>query len=225
MRPISLLALGALLPAALPAAPPQVIELYQSQGCSSCPPANAVLSTIADRPDIIALNFAVTYWDRLGWKDSFAQPAFTRRQWDYANAAHRPQVSTPQMIVNGTGAIVGRNPLEVEAAVRRYARAPNEPAIAASGNGVTVGAAAGARAGTVWLVRYDPRVLQVPVRAGENGGRTLPHRNIVRDLIALGRWNGAAARFALPKPAANGLRSAILVQQGVGGPILAAARL
>src|SRR5690349_336094 len=82
---------------------PTVLELYQSQGCSSCPPALEVLSAEAGRPNVIALNFAVTYWDQLGWKDSFAQPAFTRRQLDYAHFNARANVATPQLIINGRG--------------------------------------------------------------------------------------------------------------------------
>jgi hypothetical protein len=89
---------------------------------------------------------------------------------------------------------------------------------------VAIGRAAARVAATVWLVRYDPRVQNVPIRAGENGGRTLPHRNIVRELVPLGTWLGAPVRFALP-PAAPPLRGAILVQEGKGGPILAATRI
>ena len=83
------------------AAHPTVVELFQSQGCSSCPPAIANINAIAARPDILALTFAVTYWDQLGWKDTFARPEFTGRQWDYAHAGGRSQVATPQTIVNG----------------------------------------------------------------------------------------------------------------------------
>src|ERR1700739_2573595 len=100
-------ALALLAGAAQAGAPQQVIELYQSQGCSSCPPANAVLNSLADRKDLITLSFAVTYWDYLGWKESFAQPAFTQRQKDYMTAYKRPNVSTPQMVINGRGFIVG----------------------------------------------------------------------------------------------------------------------
>ncbi|HWA61493.1 MAG TPA: DUF1223 domain-containing protein, partial [Caulobacteraceae bacterium] len=83
------------------AAHPVVVELFQSQGCSSCPPANANLMSIADRPDVLALSFGVTYWDQLGWKDTFASPQFTARQWDYARALRHDNVFTPQVVVNG----------------------------------------------------------------------------------------------------------------------------
>ena len=82
---------------------PVVVELFQSQGCSSCPPANAMLNRLADRADLLPLNFGVTYWDRLGWKDKFAHPAFTERQWDYARSGKRGNVATPQFIVTGAG--------------------------------------------------------------------------------------------------------------------------
>ncbi len=205
------------------AAHPAVIELYQSQGCSSCPPALAVLDQVANRPDVLALNFAVTYWDQLGWKDIYAQPAFTARQWEYSHAQGRGNVQTPQLIVNGKAAVLGSFKPEVEQAIAANARAKG-PEIAASGSRVTVSAAPTGRPATVWLVGYDPRTVQVPVRAGENGGRTLPHRNIVRQLVSLGSWSGKAAAYGAPATSA-GLARAILVQAGTGGPIIAAARL
>src|SRR6202007_3177107 len=100
---------------------PVVVELFQSQGFSSCPPANANLLTIAGRPDVLALSFSVTYWDQLGWKDTFGQPAFTARQWDYAHAAGRGEVATPQVIINGRGAVVGSNAAQLAAAIRANA--------------------------------------------------------------------------------------------------------
>ncbi|MEN3177307.1 DUF1223 domain-containing protein [Gluconobacter sp. OJA] len=80
---------------------PTVVELFQSQGCSSCPPANANLLALSDRPDLLTLSWEVTYWDDLGWKDTFSAPAFTARQWDYAHAFHRREVFTPEIVVNG----------------------------------------------------------------------------------------------------------------------------
>ncbi len=203
---------------------PVVVELFQSQGCSSCPPANANLNVIAGRPDVLALSFAVTYWDRLGWKDTFAHPRFTERQWDYAKAGGRGNVSTPQMIVNGRGVLIGHSREQVSAFVRRYDRGTTGPAIVGRAGRITIGKAV-AKPATVWLVRYDPRVRNVPIRAGENGGRTLPHRNIVRSLQALGQWRGATMSFAVPPSPNRAYRSAVLVQQGRGGAIIAARRL
>jgi hypothetical protein len=204
---------------------PTVLELFQSEGCSSCPPAEAVLGRIADRPDVIALSFEVTYWDRLGWTDRFGDAAFTQRQYDYAAAINSDQVYTPQMIVNGRGRLVGTDPAEVDAALGLYARADPGPAITVAGGAVTIGTAANAGGpASVWLVRYDPRTIAVPVESGENGGRTLTHRNLVRALVKLGAWDGQAQRFTLP-PGPPGLATAILVQTGTAGPIVAARRL
>jgi hypothetical protein len=200
-----------------------VLELFQSQGCSSCPPANAVLNGLADRPDILALSFAVTYWDQLGWKDSFGSPRFTERQRDYARAG-RAQVATPELVVNGAYSVVGSNGREVATTIARAGPPRGGPEIAATATGVRLSAAAGARS-IVWLVRYDPRTRAVPVRAGENAGRTLPHRDIVRELVKLGSWTGPAASYPLPASREAGLASAILVQRGTGGPITAARRL
>ena len=201
------------------AATQQVIELYQSQGCSSCPPANAVLNSLADRKDLITLSFAVTYWDYLGWKDSFAQPAFTERQKDYMTAYKRPNVSTPQMVINGRGFIVGTTVAEVAQGLKTYARTGPEPAIALTGNHLTLSAGNGSA--QVWVVRYDPRSLDVPISAGENTGRTLPHRHIVKSLAKVADWSGKPVTVDVPA-APVGLQTAILLQSGRGGPIIAA---
>ncbi len=203
---------------------PTVVELFQSQGCSSCPPANANLNAIADRPDILALSFAVTFWDRLGWKDTFAHPAFTARQWAYSRAGGRGNVSTPQMIVNGRGVLIGHRAADVAKFVKRFDRGATGPAITFTDNRITIGAGKPDRQADVWLVRYDPRTRQVPISAGENGGRTLPHKNIVRSISRLGKWEGAERSFPI-RAYSGPLRSAVLVQNGPGGAILAARRL
>lgn len=206
------------------AAHPAVIELYQSQGCSSCPPALVVLDQIANRPDVLALNFAVTYWDQLGWKDIYARPEYTARQWAYSRAQGRSNVQTPQLIVNGRAAVLGSYKAEVEKAIAANARGTGGPVVTVDGAKVSVAAAPASKPATVWLVGYDPRTVQVPIRAGENNGRTLPHRNIVRQLVSLGSWSGKAASFTAPATPA-GLKRAVLVQTGSGGPIVAATRL
>jgi hypothetical protein len=204
---------------------PVVIELYQSQGCSSCPPAIANINALAGRPDVLALTFSVTYWDQLGWKDTFAKPAFTARQLDYAHARGTGQVATPQTIVNGRGVTNGGDRTGLIQAIRRADRGASGPAIEAASGRVIVGAGQAARPATVWLVRYDSRTLNVPIRAGENNGKTLAHRNVVRSIFRLGSWTGVRATFAV-SPASNpAYRSAVLVQQGQGGPIVAAAKL
>jgi hypothetical protein len=193
------------------------------KGCSSCPPANANVNALSERPDILALSFAVTYWDGLGWKDIFAQPQFTRRQWDYARAFGNDQVWTPQVVVNGRNNIVGSKRQPLEALIARTDRGTAGPVVDIAGDVVKVSGTT-AEAADIWLVRYDPRAIEVSVKAGENGGRTLPHRNIVRELIKLGSWKGGAASFKLPAAKLAGLKTAALVQGGTGGVILAAAR-
>lgn len=203
---------------------PVVIELFQSQGCSSCPPANANLNAIAGRSDVLALSFGVTYWDQLGWKDTFATKAYTDRQRAYARALD-VQLGTPEMVIEGRDSIIGANAREVDAALRR-ARPASETRIASASGRIDIAAGrAPRRPADVWLVRYDPRVQQVAIRRGENGGKTLPHRDIVRQLTRLGSWSGAATSFVPPSASDPAYRTAVLVQAPDGGPILAAARL
>ncbi len=218
---IALAATGAL---AADADHPVVVELFQSQGCSSCPPANANLNAVTTRPDVLALSFAVTYWDWLGWKDKFAHPVFTERQWEYARAGRRKNVSTPQMIVNGRGILIGHSRNEVQSALERFDRGTSGPQIGAGDGHLRISAGTARRPANVWLVRYDPRVQNVSIRAGENGGRTLPHRNIVRHLELMGKWYGRPASFLLPTYQGP-YRTAVLVQDGPGGAILAARKI
>jgi hypothetical protein len=203
---------------------PVVLELFQSQGCSSCPPANANLNAIADRPDVLALSFGVTYWDRLGWKDTFAQPAFTDRQKAYARGLGA-QLGTPQMVIEGREALIGVNAREVDLALGR-ARPAMDTTVSLSRGRVEIGGGPAPKGGAeVWLVRYDPRVRQVAIQRGENNGKTLPHRDVVVELTRLGGWTGAPVTFAAKPPTDPALRTAVLVQGRNGGPILAAARL
>jgi len=203
--------------------PVQVVELYTSQGCSSCPPADAAVAQLSNRPEILALSFGVTYWDELGWKDTFAQKKFTDRQWDYARGLKHANVATPQVVVNGRLDVVGQSVGEIDGALKRAALSPGGPAVTLSSGAVAIAGAPPRRAADVWLVRYDPNVVQVSIRRGENGGKTLPIKNVVRELTRRGDWNGGAQRYAVPAGPA-GLRTAILVQAGSGGPILAAAK-
>ncbi len=204
------------------AAHPTVIELFQSQGCSSCPPANVNVNALADRPDVLALSFAVTYWDGLGWKDGFAKPQFTDRQWDYARALHHDQVWTPQVIINGRADITGTRAAPLADLIAKSGR-DTGPALSFNANSVQISGTAATPA-TVWLVRYDPRSVAVAIKAGENAGRTLPHKNIVHELINLGQWRGSSAQFPVPAAKTAGLATAVFAQAGIGGPIIAATR-
>lgn len=209
---------------AAPAQPPlQVVELFTSQGCSSCPPADLAVAAISARPDLIALSFGVTYWDNLGWKDTFAQPAFTERQWAYARGLRRNEVATPQVVVNGRLDTVGQSVAQIDQALRAAPIAAGGPEVSLTASGVLVTGAAQAKPAVVWLVRYDPSVEQIPVKRGENTGKTLPIKNAVRQLTRLGDWSGGSKSFPAPV-APMGLKTAVLVQAGAGGQILAAAK-
>ena len=224
---IAFAALFLVILAAAPAAasPLTVVELYQSQGCSSCPPAIANVNALADRPDILALTFAVTYWDQLGWKDTFAKPEYTARQYDYSHGMHRSNVYTPQVVIGGRTDQTGIDRGELQNGIAHSSQAQG-PIISQSGAGVAV-AAASSPAGDadVWLVRYDPRIQNVAVGAGENSGVTIAHRNVVRSLVRLGGWSGGAQTYALPISGDPAWRTAILVQEKNGGPILSALKL
>lgn len=199
-----------------------VVELFQSQGCSSCPPAAANINALASNPHVLALSYGVTYWDRLGWKDTFASPLFTSRQWEYARRKGRARVWTPQVYVDGQGDVVGANRAQLDQLIARSSI--KGPSVRIAGSKVQVGDGRAAKPATVWMVRYDPRTVQVPIRAGENGGRTLPHRNVVRELVKIGSWKGRAASFALPA-GRESYRTAVLVQDGEGGAIIGAAKV
>src|SRR5271165_3855743 len=187
---------------------PTVVELFQSQGCSSCPPAEANVAAVSDRTDVLALAFEVDYWDRLGWKDTFSKTAWTARQYAYARAMGRGGVYTPQVVVNG-----------------RVERGAGGPSVGFAGGGVAVGAGSAPAGGAdVWLARFIPHTVEVAIPRGENAGHTLPYKDVVREMVLLGHWHGEAATFPTPGGGDAGLADAVIVQAAGAGPILAAAR-
>jgi len=216
----SSLAAPAAMPVAAAERQPTVVELFTSQGCSSCPPANANLIKISNRKNVLALSFSVTYWDYLGWKDTYGKPEFTERQVTYEPALRQPGPYTPQMVFNGTATAVGNSLPEVES---RLAETPslNGPALAFNNDRIEIGAGSEPGNADVWVVRYDPRVEAVPVARGENGGATLQHTHVVRRLDKLGIWDGSKTSFPLPQ-ADKGLKTAVLIQRPNGGAILSA---
>ncbi|ANT49206.1 DUF1223 domain-containing protein [Mesorhizobium amorphae] len=203
------------------AQPLTVVELFTSQGCSSCPPANANLIKVKDRSGVLALSFNVTYWDYLGWKDIFGREEFTQRQVNYEPALGRSGPFTPQVVVNGDADAVGARPGEIEGLIASSGRIKG-PSLSLANGKIAIGAGkAPAGRADVWLVRYRQGVIEVPVARGENTGRTLPHANVVHALTKLGSWSGEAITLPLPADS-GGLSTAVLVQSP-GGPILAAA--
>ena len=204
------------------AQPLTVVELFTSQGCSSCPPANANLIKVKDQPGVLALSFNVTYWDYLGWKDTFGKQEFTQRQVSYEPALGRSGPFTPQVVVNGDADAVGAAPGEIERLISSSGGAKG-PSLSLDSEKISIGAGSvpGGKA-DVWLVQYRQGVIDVPVARGENTGRTLPHANVVHALQRIGSWSGDATSLPLPA-ASGGLSTAVLVQTPGGGPILAAA--
>jgi hypothetical protein len=214
---------------------PVVVELYTSEGCSSCPPADEFLAELARRPEVLALAFHVDYWDYLGWADRFAKPDYTQRQRSYARALGSPMVYTPQAVVDGAAHIVGSDRAGLETLIRAAREAMPVAAIelawTADGNlQVTIPVADYQGAATVWFVRYDDRGVS-EVADGENAGKTLHHVNIVRELTAIGMWDGTAFSTVLPAEAVrpadydSNYGCAIIVQPEGLGPILGARRI
>ncbi len=220
-------ALASRTPTAPPASPASdlvVVELFTSQGCSSCPPANANLRALAPRPDILALSWGVTYWDQLGWKDTFASDAYTRRQRDYQRGLGTDNVWTPQVVVDGRRHVVGQRMAQIAGLITQHTPFTGPEIVFRNGAVGLAGGATPTSPADVWLVRYEPRPIEVPVARGENGGRTLPHANVVRELVRLGDWTGMTEGFRLPASAHADLKTAVLVQSPNGGPILNAGR-
>jgi hypothetical protein len=179
---------------------PVVVELFTSQGCSSCPPADIVLSTLAQRPDVLALSFHVDYWDNLGWKDPFASPLNTARQNAYRVSFHNSQIYTPQMVIDGVAEMVGSRASAVTAAIADVAQRhrPGPGLTINRAGAVTVTVTAGnAPAATIWVAAYNPHH-KTAVRRGENAGSDLVNTNVVRKLVALGSYSGGAASFVVP---------------------------
>lgn len=205
---------------------PVVIELYTSQGCSSCPPADAMLHDLAKRDDVIALALHVDYWDYIGWVDMFANPQFTARQHAYARAANSATVYTPQMVIGGVDHVIGSRPVQVMETVQAHSRAANPVAVSLtrSGDNVQINAQPGGDGDyVVQLVRYTPQET-VEIRRGENAGRNLSYANIVRSWETIGQWDGRSA-FSMVAQAPGAEPVVVIVQHASNGPIVGAAQL
>lgn len=205
---------------------PVVIELYTSQGCSSCPPADAMLHDLAARDDVIALALHVDYWDYIGWKDIFGRPENTQRQHSYARAQNESHVYTPQMVFNGQDHVVGSRPMQVMDAMQEHLARGQifDVSLQRSGERLTIRSDAGQRGDyVVQLVRYTPSA-SVDIRRGENAGRTIEYANIVTDWTYIERWDGRRD-LNLAVNVSGDDPIVVLVQQTGHGPIVGAAQL
>ena len=211
---------------------PVVVELFTSQGCSSCPPADEYLGELTMRGDIIPLAFHVDYWNYIGWTDPFASKQMTHRQKAYSRVLGQRYIYTPEMVVNGTTQEVGSNRHGVEALIEAARKAPpSGPSISLTreeDGRIRLRLGRGTRdMATIWMVKFD-REHTTKVEVGENEGRTLTDYNVVRTLHQLGSWTGEAVDMVYdanePDEPGNG-GCAILVQRDGTGPIIAAAML
>ena len=239
MQPISrrsCLALGAgvasalLVPAARAAAAPNVVaELFTSQGCSSCPPADRLFEEVCQMPGVLALTFHVDYWDYLGWKDTLGSAEFSQRQYDYAKARGDMDVYTPQMVVNGAKPLVGSQRSEVFAVLEQSRvpawQVPVKLSDSAKEIIVEIGDSETLTDATLWVMPVLTKTA-VKIEKGEIAGREVSYRNVVRKLVPAAMWNGKAQRITLPK---DGLMPSectacvALLQQGKVGPVLGCA--
>jgi len=222
--------------AGAPARRPVVVELFTSQGCSSCIPADALLAKLTHRPDVLPLSMSITYWDMLGWKDTLASETNTRRQKAYAAILGHGAVYTPQMIIDGTTDVVGSREGQVLSAIDAHEHDADTPSIPVSmhetKSELQIGVGGGsfdrsAAPATVWMFHIR-NAATVAVGGGENSGRTMTYHNVVGDLRAVGQWKGEPLSIDLPREAMEGLPHdsvAVIVQHGGYGHIVGAAVL
>ena len=199
---------------------PVLVELFTSQGCSSCPPADAFLGELAARQDVVALSFHVDYWNYIGWKDPFATSWATQRQREYGRTLGQRYVYTPEIVVDGAAHAAGSDRDEVERLIAEAEARPG-PVVEAERNAdeIRIRIGAGKGEGTVWLVRFDPEHV-TRIERGENGGRTLRNFNVVRGMTKLGTWSGEPLDLrAEPGP----VGCAVIVQDEGSGKVAGAA--
>lgn len=205
-----------------------VVELFTSQGCSSCPPADALFERLSQRDDVIALALHVDYWDYIGWKDEYAKPGFTKRQKAYAYAAGRRSIYTPQMIVNGEEDLVGVRGMELAELIMTHKLAPRRVRLdlLRDSTVLTIQLAPLAEPLTgpfdVHLVRYDP-IRRAHITRGENAGRVIDYSNVAAEWTVLGQWDGAS-EVEMQADLPGALPAAVLVQKPGPGAIVAAAK-
>jgi hypothetical protein len=213
-----------------------VVELFTSQGCSSCPPADALLKSYVESKDVMALSLPVDYWDYIGWKDTLASPRNTERQRAYAKTFGIGPVYTPQAVINGTNQALGSSRQEIDFAIEQTASAFAARRVPVrfwhQSNSIVIetGAApdgAEVKEATIWLAVLQ-KTANVAIKRGENGGKSLTYYNVVRDMTPVGLWNGKPATIQLAQAAINlpeSEESIVLVQESETGSIIGAAWL
>jgi hypothetical protein len=216
--------------------PRAVVELYTSQGCNSCPPADRVLYELnQEHSDLLLLSYHVDYWNYLGWTDPFSNADYSARQRDYANRMRERYVYTPQVIINGDNVVRATQKRRIETTSNAIAPLPDlatiqlgKPNVGQAANGTVTlngsGRASANQGSLIWMIAFD-REHQRDVLSGENAGKRLVHANVVREMVSLGSWNGASRDipFAMGTITDGGI--AVLVQDGRGGPIIGASMI
>jgi len=186
--------------------PRAVIELFTSQGCSSCPPADKILGELAKDPSVIALSMPIDYWDYLGWKDTLADSRFSARQKAYSQVRGDREVYTPQVVVNGSAHVIGSDRAGIESAINTTDKSDGVMSVPVtmtqSGKEINVSVAASGRGpaamhGEVWICSIS-KTVPISIGRGENSGRQVNYHNVVRNLLKVGDWNGTAGSWTVP---------------------------
>ncbi|MEO1313757.1 MAG: DUF1223 domain-containing protein [Pseudomonadota bacterium] len=213
---------------------PVLVELFTSQGCSSCPPADRLLGELAKRDDVIALAYHVDYWDYLGWKDTFARPEHTKRQRGYAQEANREYLGrtfrgsfTPEMVVQGSDSLIGSSALTIQQRITAHSKttAPAEVTLARIEGGLTIRVVPlgnGSPSANIMVATYTPEA-RVDVRRGENAGKALIYYHVVSELIKASDWDGTAPIDLTVRGVSGPV--VVFLQRGSTGKVLAAAQL
>ena len=214
--------------------PKDVLELFTSQGCDTCPPADAVLAAFAQRPNVIAISLPVDIWDYLGWKDTLASDKNSDRQKAYAKARGDGAIYTPQVVVNGMIGVNGSDSAAINEAIKTTDSVLNDARVPIrfwhERNSIIIEAGTAPsgytfKEATIWFAVVQ-KSAQVPVQRGENKGKTLTYTNIVREMMPVGSWNGKAMRLQLARTAVMRPETEaciVLLQEGRAGPIIGAA--
>ena len=219
------------------AEPRAVVELFTSQGCSSCPPADRIIGELAKDPSVIALSLPIDYWDYLGWKDTLADSRFSARQKAYSNMRGEREVYTPQVVVNGSAHVIGSDRARIESAIEETKKADAVMSVPISmtlaGKQINISVAASGKGaamahGEVWICSIS-KAVPIAIGRGENRGREITYHNVVRNLLKVGDWNGSSGSWTVPLEniSREGVDAAVVfVQDGnhdKPGPMLGAA--